>query len=57
MHTGLPCLGLQTSIWALLALGGIRAQRGIGTLSVRMVGCFGWGLLTSLALCPEKLRH
>ena len=50
MHTGLPCLGLQTSIWALLALGGIRAQRGIGTLSVRMVGCFGWGLLTSLAL-------
>lgn len=31
-HTGRPRRGCQTNIWALLAQGGVRAQRGMGTL-------------------------
>jgi len=50
MQTGFPALGLHTSIWALFAFGGIKAQRGIGTLVSSACGCLGTGSLTSRAL-------
>ena len=46
---GLPSLGFQTSLWALLAFGGHSAQRGIGIASLRITGC--WGKRWTYQLC------